>query len=89
MNNIDNYILKHSEQSIGLSLREYVSINRYINTIYSQIGLGGTIVGIGVAAAVGEAIAKSDMPALQKVAVAVGSGLTAIVIYLVIIINVY
>jgi hypothetical protein len=62
-----------------INLHGHVSVNaeagkaigRGLQTIGTQIGLGATMV--GVATAVGKAMAKSGMPPLQKAGVIVGS----------------
>jgi len=75
--------IKDNENNINLHTHGHVSIDKEaskaigqgLNTIGSQWGLGGTIV--GVSTVVGKAVAKSGIPPLQKAGFIVGSGLVA------------
>jgi hypothetical protein len=51
------------------------AIGQGLNTIGSQLGLGGTMVGIGTA--VSKTVAKGGMPPLQKAGLVVGTSLIA------------
>jgi hypothetical protein len=73
----DNNIHLHGHVSVDKETGKAIGqgMNQGLSTIGSQIGLSGTMIGIG--GAVSKAIAKSGMPPLQKAGLIVSAGITA------------
>jgi len=69
----DSDIDLHAHGHISVDKEAGKAIGQGLNTIGSNIGLGASITGLGMAVAKG--IAKSSMPPLQKAGVIIGAGL--------------
>jgi hypothetical protein len=87
VSNITDIINHVNDKNNNIDLHGHISLDKEagkaigqgMNTIGSNLGLGASITGVAVAVAiaVGNTIAKSSLPPLQKAGVVVGAGIVA------------